>query len=40
MKAGSCRSILERHKLDYERLWMTKVPEANRSLQTVCAFVN
>ena len=40
MKAGSCRSILERHKPDYERLWMTKVPEANRSLQTVCAFVN
>ena len=28
MKTGSCRSMLERHKLDYERLWMTKVPEA------------
>lgn len=23
-----CRSMLERHKLDYARLWMTKTPEA------------
>ena len=28
MKAKDCRSMLERHKLDYARLWMTKTPEA------------
>ena len=28
MKAKDCRSMLERHKLDYTRLWMTKTPEA------------
>ena len=27
MKAKDCRSMLERHKLDYARLWMTKTPE-------------
>lgn len=24
MKTKDCRSMLERHKLDYARLWMTK----------------
>ena len=28
MKIKDCRSMLERHKLDYARLWMTKTPEA------------
>lgn len=28
IKTKDCRSMLERHKLDYPRLWMTKVPEA------------
>ena len=28
MKTKDCRSMLERHKLDYTRLWMTKTPEA------------
>lgn len=28
MKTKDCRSMLERHKLDYARLWMTKTPEA------------
>ena len=28
IKTKDCRSVLERHKLDYPRLWMTKVPEA------------
>lgn len=28
MKAKECRAMLERHKLDHERLWMTKVPKA------------
>ena len=27
IKTKDCRSMLERHKLDYPRLWMTKVPE-------------
>lgn len=27
MKTKDCRSMLERHKLDYARLWMTKTPE-------------
>ena len=27
MKAKDCRSMLERHKLDYAHLWMTKTPE-------------
>ena len=28
MKTKDCRSMLERHKLDCARLWMTKAPEA------------
>ena len=28
IKTKDWRSMLERHKLDYPRLWMTKVPEA------------
>ena len=28
MKIKDCRSMLERYKLDYARLWMTKTPEA------------
>ena len=28
MKIKDCRSMLERHKLDYAQLWMTKTPEA------------
>lgn len=28
MKVRDCRSMLERHKLDYARLWMTQTPEA------------
>ena len=28
MKAKDRRSMLERHKLDYAHLWMTKTPEA------------
>ena len=28
MKTKDCRSMLERHKLDYARLWMAKAPEA------------
>ena len=28
MKTKDCRSMLERHKLDCARLWMTKTPEA------------
>ena len=28
IKTKDCRSMLERHKLDYPRLWMPKVPEA------------
>ena len=27
MKTKDCRSMLERHKLDYAHLWMTKTPE-------------
>ena len=27
MKTKDCRSMLERHKLDYARLWMAKTPE-------------
>jgi hypothetical protein len=33
MKTKDCRSMLERHKLDYARLWMTKTPEAYYSWQ-------
>ena len=28
IKTKDCRSMLEHHKLDYPRLWMTKAPEA------------
>ena len=28
IKTKDCRSMLESHKLDYPRLWMTKAPEA------------
>lgn len=28
IKTKDCRSMFERHKLDYPRLWMTKAPEA------------
>ena len=28
MKIKDCRSMLEHHKLDYTRLWMTRTPEA------------
>jgi len=28
MKTRDCRSMLDRHKLDYARLWMKKTPEA------------
>lgn len=39
MKTKECRSMLERHKLDCERLWMTKTPEGFAFVENNCSAV-
>lgn len=39
MKTKDCRAMLERHKLDYTRIWMTKAPEAFTFVENNCSLV-